>query len=62
MNHRCINQVVKGFVPVDEFGNPVKNVPRAPEIKIEGMPLTNRERSDLLRVLHAAVRTCIFWW
>lgn len=35
--------MVKGFVPVDEFGNLVKNVPRAPEIKIEGMPLTKRE-------------------
>lgn len=34
---------MKGFVPVDEFGNLVKNVPRAPEIKIEGMPLTKRE-------------------
>lgn len=38
-----MNQVVKGFVPVDEFGNLVKNVPRAPEIQIEGMPLTKRE-------------------
>lgn len=36
-------KVVKGFVPVDDFGNLVKNVPRAPEIKIEGMPLTKRE-------------------
>ena len=40
-----IKQVVKGFVPVDEFGNVVKKVPRAPEIKIEGMPLTKRESS-----------------
>ena len=40
-----MNQVVKGFVPVDEFGNLVKNVPRAPEIKLEGMPLTKRESS-----------------
>eukprot|EP00752_Nemacystus_decipiens_P004173 g3816.t1 len=39
--YESFKRVVRGFVPVDEFGNLVKNVPRAPEIKIEGMPLTN---------------------
>ncbi|CAM9280554.1 unnamed protein product [Ascophyllum nodosum] len=31
-------KAVKGFLPVDDFGNLVKNVQRAPEISIEGMP------------------------
>ncbi|CAN0426534.1 unnamed protein product, partial [Ectocarpus sp. 12 AP-2014] len=38
--HESFKAVVQGFVPVDSYGNPVKNVPRAPEIRIEGMPLT----------------------
>eukprot|EP00903_Cladosiphon_okamuranus_P018047 g16608.t1 len=38
--YESFKTVVKGFVPVDEFGNLVKNVPRAPEIKMQGMPLT----------------------
>ncbi|CAM9825307.1 unnamed protein product [Scytosiphon promiscuus] len=38
--HESFKTAVKGFLPVDEFGNLVKNVPRAPEIRIEGMPLT----------------------
>lgn len=39
----CVPQVVKGFLPVDEYGNLVKNAPRAPEVSIEGMPETTRE-------------------
>ncbi|CAM9778395.1 unnamed protein product, partial [Ectocarpus sp. 12 AP-2014] len=39
--HESFKAVVQGFVPVDSYGNLVKNVPRAPEIRIEGMPLTN---------------------
>lgn len=38
-----LRQVVQGFVPVDSYGNLVKNVSRAPEIRIEGMPFTDRE-------------------
>lgn len=34
---------MKGFLPVDDFGNVVKNVQRAPEISIEGMPDITRE-------------------
>lgn len=34
---------MKGFLPVDDFGNAVKNVQRAPEISIEGMPNITRE-------------------
>ena len=34
---------MKGFLPVDDFGNLVKNVQRAPEISIEGMPNVKRE-------------------
>ncbi|CAM9441202.1 unnamed protein product, partial [Ectocarpus sp. 8 AP-2014] len=39
--HESFKAVVQGFVPVDSYGNRVKNLPRAPEIRIEGMPLTN---------------------
>lgn len=49
---KCV-QVVKGFVPVDRYGNPIqpvdkfgnaaKTLPRAPDISIEGMPDTKRE-------------------
>lgn len=36
-------QVVKGFVPVDSYGNPIRTVTRTPEISIEGMPNTKRK-------------------
>lgn len=44
-------QVIKGFLPVDEYGNLVKNVQRAPEISIEGMPETKRRFLLLLLML-----------
>lgn len=36
-------QVIKGFLPVDEYGNLVKKEPRAADISIEGMPDVTRE-------------------
>lgn len=36
-------QVLKGFLPVDKYGNTVNDIVRAPAMSIEGMPDTMRE-------------------
>ena len=45
-NHNT-RQVVKGFLPVDEYGNLVKDAMRAPEITLEGMPNVTRKYTAL---------------
>ncbi|CAM9801347.1 unnamed protein product [Pylaiella littoralis] len=38
--YESFRKVIKGFLPVDDYGNPVKNMSGAPEMKIERMPET----------------------